>query len=330
MKRHKNMIFAVLAVALAVMVVPQAVYAGGTRAGTQVDNTALISWNAGSIGYTTSDTATFFVDELIHLQVTNNGATALTVWPGELERPLAFDVQNAGNSTIDIRVSAVGDGALFVTDVELWYDDGDGTFDSTLDANLGAGPYDTLSIPVDTVFTYFIVADVPASPTTANTPDAYDLLVTAINGAGNAITADNGAAFDGTEVQQIMADDSGTAAGDADYDGSDSARATYNLVWATLSLTKTYSVIDSNPMNSGQHAVPGATVRYRLVVSNSGSAPATSLSITDSTPAGTTFGGVQSASAGTVAGTDPVVWNINSLAAGTSENLVFDVTITGP
>lgn len=329
MKTNRNMILAVLVAALVAMVVPQAVYAGGTRSGTQVDNTALISWNAGSVAYTSSDTATFFVDELINIQVTNNGATAMTVWPDETYRVLAFDVQNAGNSTIDLHVEIVGDGSEFVTNVNLWADDGDGSFSSVTDTNYGAIASTLTSAQVDTAYTFFIVADVPASPTAANTPDVFDLLVTAYSG-GSPITPDNGNAFDGTVVQQIMADDGGTAAGDGDYDGSDSAQATYNLVWATLSLTKSYSVIDSSPFNTGNHAVPGATVRYRLVVSNSGSATATSLSITDNIPAGTTFGAVQSASAGTVTGTGPVVWSISSVAAGTSENMVFDVTIVGP
>jgi uncharacterized repeat protein (TIGR01451 family) len=156
-------------------------------------------------------------------------------------------------------------------------------------------------------------------------------VVTAVNGVGNAITADNAQAFNGTTVEQIMADTGGTAAGAADFDGRDSARATYNLSWADLALTKSFAVVDTDPMNSGQHAIPGATVRYTLHVLNTGNAAATGLSITDDTPLGTTWGSVISSTAGTPTYSAPtLVWSINSLAGGSSADLIFDVTITGP
>ncbi|MDF1535457.1 MAG: hypothetical protein P1S46_03015 [bacterium] len=331
MKTRKKLILTALTVALAAAVVPGSALAGGTWAGTVVDNTALLSWDIGSVAYTTSDTATFVVDELINVQVTNNVlGTNLSVWPGDTFRPLAFDVQNAGNGTIDFYVEALGDGALFVTNVNIWADsNGNGTLDTLVDVNLGAGPITESSVTMDTVYTFFIVADVGASPVTTNTPDTYDLRVMAYR-AEAAITADNGAAFNATTIEQVMADTGGTATGFADYDGADSARAVYNLVWANLSLTKSFTVIDTDPMNSGQHAIPGATLRYTLHVLNSGTGAATALSIADATPAGTTFGAVQSASAGTVDNIDPIMWSINSLGGGSSADLVFDVTITGP
>ena len=332
MKAQRKLILTALAVALMVAAVPGAAIAGGTWVGTVVDNTALVSWDAGSIAYTISDTATFWVDELVNVQVTNDVAgTNLAVWPGETARPLAFNVQNAGNSTIEFRVQAVGVGTDFVTNVNLWSDDGDGTFDSSVDTNLTVISYDSLAIGVDTVYTYFIVADVPAVATTANTPDVYDLLVTALSG-GSIIATQNSAPFGTLSVESVMADTGGTEATDVDYDGKDSARATYNLSWADLTLTKTFQVIDSDPFNTGNHAIPGATVRYTVHVANSGNAAADSVSITDATPAGTIWGAVQAGypTTGSVNAGDPVIWSIPSLAGGDSADLVFDVTITGP
>jgi uncharacterized repeat protein (TIGR01451 family) len=333
MKAQRKLILAVLTVALAVATVPGAALAGGTRAGTDIDNTALVSWNAGSVGYTTSDSVTFVVDELINIQVTNNGAVALSVWPGETFRPLAFDVVNAGNSTIDLEIQAGGDGSLFVSNVNIWNEVATAGFSTTDDNDNGAGPFTVATIGVDTVYTYYIVADVGASPITTNSPDAYDLIVTAWDlGVPGAIGADNAVAFNGTTVEQIMADTGGTATGFADFDGRDSAQATYNLSWAGLTLTKSFAVIDSDPLNSGQHAIPGATVRYTLHVLNSGNAAATGVSITDATPAGTIWGAVQAGypTTGSVNAGDPVIWSIPSLAGGGSGDLVFDVTITGP
>ena len=329
MKTKLNTTLTILAVALAVIAIPNAVYAGGTPAGTSVDNTALISWDAGAIAYTSSDTTSFLVDELINIQVTNNGATALTVWPGETLRPLAFDVQNAGNSTIDLQIQAVGDGSLFVSNANIWNEVVNAGFNAIDDNNNGAAAFTVVSISVDTVYTYYIVADVGASPITTNTPDTYDLLVTAFSG-GAPIGTDNSAPFSAGTVEQVMADAGGTAGTDLDYDGQDSAQAVYNLVWAGLTLTKTFTVIDSDPFNTGQHAIPGATVRYTLHVLNSGTGAATALSIRDQTPLGTVFGSNQAPTAGTVVTTNPILWSISSLAGGTSADLVFDVTITGP
>jgi uncharacterized repeat protein (TIGR01451 family) len=332
MKAQRNLIWTALAVAIMVAAVPGTALAGGTWEGTQVDNQAILSWNAGSVAYTTSDTVSFNVDELINIQVTNNVlGTNLAVWPGDTYQPLAFDVQNAGNGTVDLYVEALGDGSLFVTNVNIWADsNGNGTLDTTIDVNLGAGPITESGVTVDTVYTYFIVADVGASPVTTNTPDTYDLRVTAYRTAAP-IAPQNAAAFNGTTIEQVMADTGGTATGAADYDGADSAQAVYNLVWANLSLTKSFTVIGAGFNSTNGHAIPGATVEYTLHVLNSGTGAATALSITDDTPAGTTWGGVQSSTAGTPTYSAPtLVWSINSLAGGTSADLVFDVTITGP
>jgi uncharacterized repeat protein (TIGR01451 family) len=331
MKAQRKLILTALAVALMVATVPGLALAGGTRAGSDVDNTAVVSWNAGSFGYTTSDTVSFKVDELINIQVTNNVlGTNLAVWPGETDRPLAFDVVNAGNSTIDIRVQAIDDGSLFVTNVTIYTEAVTAGFNSTDDTDNTSVNFIEASIPVDTVYTYYIVADVGASPVTTNTPDVYDLVVTAVNGAGNAITADNIAAFNGTTVEQVMADTGGTYAGFADYDGRDSAQATYNLSWADLTLTKSFEVIGAGFNTTNDHAIPGSTVEYTLHVLNSGNAAATGVSITDATPLGTTFGTFTAPSQGSVLGTNPVIWSIPSLAGSSSADLVFDVLITGP
>ena len=129
----------------------------------------------------------------------------------------------------------------------------------------------------------------------------------------------------------LGSDGGNSRANDADYDGSDSARAVYNLVWANLTLTKSFAVIDTDPMNAGQHAIPGATVEYTLTLVNSGTGAATNIAITDDAPLGTIWGGVQSYTAGTPSWSDPTLtWTINSLPGGDTAALVFDVTIEGP
>jgi uncharacterized repeat protein (TIGR01451 family)/fimbrial isopeptide formation D2 family protein len=78
--------------------------------------------------------------------------------------------------------------------------------------------------------------------------------------------------------------------------------------------------------------IAGETLTYTLVYSNAGPSDAQGARITDTLPAGVTFGGVASASpalpAPTVNGST-VVFDLGTLAASASGNIVFTATVTG-
>jgi uncharacterized repeat protein (TIGR01451 family)/fimbrial isopeptide formation D2 family protein len=78
--------------------------------------------------------------------------------------------------------------------------------------------------------------------------------------------------------------------------------------------------------------IAGETLTYTLVYSNAGPSDAQQARITDTLPAGVTFGGVASATpalpAPTVNGST-VVFDLGTLAAGANGNIVFTATVTG-
>lgn len=68
------------------------------------------------------------------------------------------------------------------------------------------------------------------------------------------------------------------------------AETLFNIAGANLTMTKTSSVV-SDPVNgtTNPKAIPGAVMRYCLLVSNAGPATATAISVNDTLPAGLTF-----------------------------------------
>ena len=82
-----------------------------------------------------------------------------------------------------------------------------------------------------------------------------------------------------------------TVFADTGRDNSENALDDYTVSAATLTVTKTSTVI-SDPVNSTTNPkmIPGAVVEYCITVANgSGAATATNVTITDPIPANTTF-----------------------------------------
>jgi uncharacterized repeat protein (TIGR01451 family) len=80
--------------------------------------------------------------------------------------------------------------------------------------------------------------------------------------------------------------------------------------------------------DSPDPVVAGSTLTYTLVYTNSGPSDARRVSITDTLPASTTFGGVVSTTPSiTLTSTSPPAWYTPTLKAGASGNIVFTVTV---
>jgi uncharacterized repeat protein (TIGR01451 family) len=76
---------------------------------------------------------------------------------------------------------------------------------------------------------------------------------------------------------------------------------------------------------------PGDTLRYTVVITNSGNTAATGVFFTDPIPANTTVvAGSVTTTQGAVAGEDPVDVTIGDLAAGGSVTITFDVVVDNP
>lgn len=345
------MTLAILACGLGTLVHSNAL-AAGTASGTSIDNQATVDYEVGGIAQTTvnSNTATFVVDNKVDLTVATTDVAAVAVIPGSADNVLTFTVTNEGNTVQDYSLAAqAAAGTLFgvtdnfdATNVAVFVDVNDN--DSYEPATDTATYIDELA--ADGAITVFILGDVPLAQEDGDGA-LYDLIAqTAAGGTsstqGADITTDDaGEADDSTAVQIVFADGAGTA--DAAEDGKHSSRDAYEVVTATLSVVKDEDVI-SDPINGGTNpkAIPGATIRYTITVTNGGSDDADAIVFVDDIPTNTSY------TAGTItlnstAKTDAddadeadynvtnagaVTVSVGTLAAsGGSATITFDVTV---
>jgi len=336
--KSMKIITAVAFVALMMaMVVPQPALAEGTQAGVTISNTADVDYSVGGIGQATvpSPAVTFLVDRKVDLTVSLTEVAAVPALPGSSGNVLRFNVKNASNSTLDFNLQAVAAStpAFGGTDTidsnptppPAYADsNGNGTYEPAIDtataindlANAG-------SVAV------FVVAAFDLTGVDGDIA-AYDLLATAADAAtGTTLsgTDNSGDVYDPNTVQTLYADGQGPA--DLDNDRQHSATGDYLLTTADLAVTKSFVVVDDGvPTTSppNEMAIPGATVRYTILVANNGSAPANTVVVTDTVPTNTTYAGNVSAGGSEAAGvvTMPVA---SPLAAATSDTVGYDVTI---
>ncbi len=323
----------------------------GTPSGTTVSNTATLDYSVGGVGQTpiTSNAADFLVDNRVDLTVSTLDATAVQVVPGALAQVLSYSVTNLGNTVQDYSLQALAATGTFfgVTDnfdatgVQVFVDgNSNGSYEPLVDT---AGYIDELA--ADAVITVFIVADIPLGQADDDAA-LYDLWAqTATGGGGGSqggdILSDDAATIDDPTIVQIVFGD-GAGSADAAQDGAFSSRDAYHVVSATLDVAKTSTVVD-DPFNGAVNpkAIPGATVRYSLTVSNTGTADAGNLALVDAMPTNTTYvpGTIVLDGSGLSDAADPdagdfgvsnagaVTVTIANLLAGGSATISFDVII---
>ena len=335
MKRYFAAVFMALVVAVFAVSVPQVAMAAGTTANTSVANTVVVDWNAGAVAYSTTDTASFVVDRLVTFTVSNLAAGGLTVdvYPGVAGgvgvNVMAFDVVNLSNTALDFTISALNTGNFVTSALPVYWDDNrNGTYDGTEPL---ASPLDDM--PADSTWRVFVVADISSAALTTWVEN-IDLRAQALTTAGVVITASAGA-WEATTLQSVLADGSGTATGDTTYDGYHSDRGYYYVISPSLTVSKSISsVSDTRTFNSTDpKAIPGATVRYRIVVDNAGSGDANGVVLTDRLSGSIDVLDVTvvSASVGTPTlndtNPDTILWSLGTVSTGSSENLIYDVVI---
>ena len=294
------------------LLIPQAAEALGTPSGTNIGNTATLDYQVGGIDQTQlSSTVNFLVDNKVDLTVVTQDLSEVLVTPGSqfaggVYNVLTLRVTNTGNTAQDCSLSVET-----VTTGNLGKFGGTDAFNmepepvpttrifvnSVMDV---AGSYDNGvdvdnfidELPPDSFFDVFIVLDTPLSAADGEIA-SYHLIAT-VHDAGSAgslgalTTADAGAWISGT-VQVVFADAAGTATGDAQYDGKHSDQDDYEVASADLTVDKTSAVI-SDPFSAvNPKAIPGATIRYTIDISNSGSTDADNVVTVDQIPTNTTF-----------------------------------------
>jgi uncharacterized repeat protein (TIGR01451 family) len=326
-------------VATAAFLLPQSAQAAGTAAGTTVSNTATVNFQVGGVPQTAvTGSATFVVDDKVNLTVTNNAGA--TVIPGSTDQVLAFTLQNTGNKTHGYSLAASLGGGITMNNVRIYIDvNGDGNLD--VGDTLYAGGTNAGDLAADATMRLLIVSDTPAGAVNGDISN-YQLIATTLNAGTTTVTAHDNAIADDKDTQQVVFADA-AGPGDVVRDGKHSATGTYTVSTATLSVTKTSTVV-SDPFNgvTNPKRIPGAVVRYSIVVTNSGAANASNVVVRDAIPASTTYaastitlnavaqtdvGGDDSADMGA---TNPgeVTATVGALASGGgSATVTFDVTV---
>lgn len=272
-------------------------WAVGTAAGTDVNNTAEVSFTI--LGATTSvfNSATFKVDEKIRPVVANTDTgNQVAVLPDTLDNVLTFTITNESNTTtvndwFEITVDDENAGeTLSIYNVAIFRDTDATPGFSAGDASVADGGWVQISnASGSNTATFFVVADI-RDTATAGQLDTLHLVAEAVaDNSGTNLTPDGGG-NDPTVSETYFADDAGVgtaingAADDVASDAFHSASGTY-VVQTPIVITK--AVTDG--ANTG-YQIPGDMVTYTITVDNNHATDsATSVTIYDAIPTYTTY-----------------------------------------
>ncbi|MEQ1688329.1 MAG: hypothetical protein ABL874_07130 [Sphingopyxis sp.] len=307
------------------LLVPQAVMATGTRAGTLIDNTATATYDPGSGPVTVnSNLHSLKVDELIDTTVAWSDSADVVTTPGATSQVLKYQVTNTGNGVETFGLSTVANigGDQYDPSVtSIVIDDGDGVYEPGIDTVYVAGAGDLVLNP-DQSITVFVVSTTPSGVVDGDR-GGVRLVATSKTGTGAPGTSFAGAGEGGGNA--VI----GATGGDGENDGF------YLVSSATVALVKSAKVID--PFG-GTTSVPGSRITYTIIATTTGTGSLSGLSISDAVPTGTTYfpgsitlgGVVQSDAADTDAGS--FASNIASVVLGTvaggqTRTVTFQVTI---
>ncbi len=249
----------------------------GVVAGTQIENTAQVSYTIGGTSVSTaSNTVALTVAEVLDVVVTLQSATT-SVSPGATDQVLVYRVTNTGNASEGFRLALTsvlgGDEFDPLPAAPAVYFDTDGSGALTAaDTPYTPGANDPVLAP-DGFVTVLAVHDIPSG--LANGARGFARLeVAALTGTGAPGTVFAGQGAGGTDAVV------GTSGADGEATGQ------YVVADITLAAVKSATVTD--PFG-GSRPVPGARIRYQIVVTATGSGVATGVSFLDPIPANTSF-----------------------------------------
>jgi uncharacterized repeat protein (TIGR01451 family) len=249
-------------------------FAGGTTAGTDINNSVSLSFSVGGVSQqpVTSNTDTFKVDRKIDVLVSATN-TPLDVPPAAQDQNLSFVIVNQGNDQEKFDLTGT---------YNLTGDD----FDPQ-DCNITDTSGNTLSqvtLDEDANQTVYISCDIP----NYTVVHADDIGTVSLKATVHGQTNNNNDADNPGSVQNVFADQNGTD--DSKHDGAYSDRGTYHIISPDLTASKTSCVIN-DPVNNTTNPkrIPGATIRYAIEVSNNGNTDASSVSTTDALSSDLTY-----------------------------------------
>lgn len=266
-----------VSVALAAYGFAQMASAVGTVAGTNIDNTAQVSYEIdGSPVTENSNTLTVTVAEILDVNVTLQ-SPQVVVSPGDLNQELLFTVTNVGNGSeafsLTINSVLAGDDFDPTPATPAIYFDTDGSGDlSPGDTPYNPGVNDPVLTP-DASIDILIANDIPAGAGDGDIGQS-ELTATAATGSGTPGDVVPGAGDNG--VDAVVGGSGGSDADIGEYIVSD----------VELEVLKSASVLD--PF-AGAQPIPGALITYQIVVTVTGTGTAINAAISDLVPPNTTY-----------------------------------------
>jgi uncharacterized repeat protein (TIGR01451 family) len=276
--RQQSCIHALLtSISVAIISMPNAAYAAGTLAGTDIQNVASATFDtAGGPVTIQSNTVTIKVDELLDVTVSSSDPGDVITSPGKTSNVQSFRISNIGN----------GDEAFAVTaTVANGGDDFDPSLQQIVIDTNNNGVYDA---GVDTVYT-FNVNDPVIAPDQSIAVFVITATPSGVADTNRANVSLSAAARTGTGTPGTSFAGAGQGGGDAVV-GSTTAQGTTNgfLAVRATSVALVKSATISDPFG-GNRPVPGAVVTYNLVATVSGTGTMNNLVITDPIPAGSRY-----------------------------------------
>ena len=263
---------------IAVLGAPLAAQATGTPAGTNIQNTAQVSYTVGTSTVTaSSNTSTIRVAEILDAVLTLASAT-VQVSPGATAEELVLTLTNTGNGSETFNLTALSAGIVnddfdpTLASPAIYFDsDNSGDFSGS-DLAYSPGANDP-TLAADASIRLFVVNNIPNTVVNGNRGRSQ-LTAAAATGSGPqgmsfGLTGDGG-------VEAVA----GTTGGDAVLFGE------YLVADVALSALKSQSILDQF---GGGRPLPGATITYQIVVTRSGTGTANAAAVNDLIPANTTY-----------------------------------------
>jgi uncharacterized repeat protein (TIGR01451 family) len=249
----------------------------GAPAGTNIDNTAQVTYSVGSISATaSSNTSSVTIAEILDVVVTLQ-TPSVPVIAGATQQEMLYRVTNAGNGpeTLRLQMTSVLGGDDFdpaAASPSIYFDT-----DASGDLSPGDLPYvagnNDPVLNADAFITVLVVNDIPAGAVDGNR-GLSRLTAEARTGIGAAGTAYAGQGVNGTDAVV------GTTGADGEATGE------YLIAGVAVAAVKSQAIVDQF---GGTRPVPGARINYTVVVTATGTGSATSAVFNDAIPANTTY-----------------------------------------
>jgi len=325
----------------------------GTQAGTDITNSATLSYSAGGVTQPDidSNTDTFKVDRKIDMILVTTDTDQTEVTPGQQDKITNYEFRNESNTNERFKFEVANlnndDEADYDTDkdnddvnnleIQCTYTDGSGNSQT----KSWASDF-VIEIKEDTNATCQVRADIKDADHGGEDKDIMNVELKATayksdteketettsddtQGTEDVVFADGESVANGSDsngLGKTESDDNGHK-GDTKGNGIEVARSGYRIVTPVLSVTKTSCVI-SDPVNNTSHPkrIPGAIIRYMFDIKNTGTGDVNDLSLSDDIDSKLLLGNTKNSAKKDENGTDACVCSTNP-----SKPISSDVTI---